>query len=106
MSSELPAPSPSHDLRDGSDVEVRVDDELVGTLHAPVDDGAGAVREVALIDERALRRLFARGTVHVLRFRALASRFAGGLCLYGRERANPEGGAAPEASEIVVTLER
>lgn len=94
ISSELPGTGDGQDPRDSSDVEVSVDDQLIGTVRAKPDDGIGATVRVELVDARLLSRLFAKARTHTLRFSALESPFAGGLCIYGRQQTAIE---APEA---------
>ncbi|MFT3923502.1 MAG: cellulase family glycosylhydrolase [Myxococcales bacterium] len=84
ISSELPGAGDGLDPRDGSDVEVSLDGEVLGTVRARADDGLGEVVSVELEDARALRRIFVAGRRHTLRFRALPSDYAGGLCIYGK----------------------
>jgi mannan endo-1,4-beta-mannosidase len=83
ISSELPGAGDGQDTRDGSDVEISLDGELLGTVRARPDDGVGEVVRVELSDARALRRIFGRRGPHELRFTALPSSYAGGLCIYG-----------------------
>jgi mannan endo-1,4-beta-mannosidase len=83
LSSELPGAGTGRDPRDGSDVEVSLDDLVIGTVRAMPDDGFGEVVTVELHDARWLRRLFHGRQRHTLRLRALPSPYAGGLCIYG-----------------------
>ncbi len=85
ISSELPGWGDGQDPRDGSDVEVSLDGELLGTVRAKADDGLGEVVQVWVEDPKLLRRIFKNRRRHTLRFRALPSMYAGGLCIYGRE---------------------
>jgi mannan endo-1,4-beta-mannosidase len=87
ISSELPGSVPEADPRDGSDVEVSVDEEVIAIVRARTDDGAGELVRAELHDRRALTRLFATSRPHTLRFRALPSRYSGGLCIYGKATA-------------------
>jgi hypothetical protein len=106
ISSELPGAGDGSDARDGSDVELLIDHEVVGTVRAMPDDGRGQVARVELVDARLLRRLFGKGRQHSLRLRALPSPYAGGLCVYGRA---PSAQDAPDPGGLVhvrVTLER
>jgi hypothetical protein len=83
ISSELPGAGDGGDPRDATDVEISLDGELMGTVRAQPDDGLGAVVQVELSDQRALQRIFASARRHELRFTALPSAYAGGLCIYG-----------------------
>lgn len=82
VSSELPGAGAGQDFRDGSDIEISLDERVLGTVRAMPDDGHGRLVRVEVVDRFFLRRAFARRT-HTLRLRALPSRFAGGLCVYG-----------------------
>lgn len=84
ISSELPGYGPGDDPRDGSDVEISLDGEVLGVVWAKPDDGLGDVVRVQLSGPGLLKRLFAQNRRHVLRLRALPSRYAGGLCVYGK----------------------
>jgi mannan endo-1,4-beta-mannosidase len=106
ISSELPGADDGADPRDGSDVEVSLDDRVIATVRAKPDDGVGAVVEVELVDARLLARLFRAGRTHRLRLRALPSPFAGGLCVYGRDVHGPAQDAPALLSHVRVTLER
>ncbi len=118
ISSELPGAGDGSDARDGSDVELSIDDQLVGTVRAMPDDGRGQVVRVELVDARLLGRLFRKARKHTLRLRALASPYAGGLCVYGRERGTEPTAEAPgsareqkpeaaaELAHVRITLER
>lgn len=108
ISSELPGAEDGLDPRDGSDVELLVDDEVIATVRAKADDGVGAAISVELVDARLLARLFGKARVHRLRLRALPSPFAGGLCVYGRDpSAAREADVSPPAlSHVRITLER
>jgi mannan endo-1,4-beta-mannosidase len=106
ISSELPGADDGADPRDGSDVEISVDEQVIGTVRAKADDGVGAVVAVELVDGRLLARLFGKGRIHSLRLRALPSPYAGGLCVYGRDQSASVEAAAPALSQVRVTLER
>jgi hypothetical protein len=84
VSSELPGYGNGDDPRDGSDIEFRLDGELVGTVWAKPDDGRGDLVHVEVRDAHLLERLFRQSRRHVLELRALPSRYAGGLCIYGK----------------------
>jgi hypothetical protein len=110
ISSELPGAGDGNDTRDGSDVELSVDRQVIGTVRAVPDDGLGTVVRVELVDARILSRLFGgKARAHTLRLRALPSSFAGGLCVYGRElgAATDAAERAPEGlSHVRITLQR
>jgi hypothetical protein len=84
ISSELPGAGAGVDPRDGNDIEISLDDEVIGTVWAKPDDGLGEVVHVELSDEVVVERLFRKSKRHVLTLRALPSRYAGGLCVYGK----------------------
>jgi len=93
ISSELPGYALVPDPRDGSDIQIELDGEVIATVRARPDDGLGEVVRVEWVDARSLRR-FAKRRLHTLRLVALPSRYAGGLCLYGKPT-----GALPVAPE-------
>ena len=84
ISSELPGAGDGLDARDGTDVEILLDGEVLGTVRARPDDGLGELVSVEFQDRHALRRIFGSARRHTLRFRALPSNYAGGLCIYGK----------------------
>ena len=102
LSSELPGVGAGRDPRDGSDIEVSVDGELVATVRAKPDDGSGDVIRAELTDQRALRKVFGKLGRHALHFRALPSRYAGGLCIYGAPTGNAP--LAPEAARDLTAI--
>jgi predicted transcriptional regulator len=83
ISSELPGHGVDTDARDGSDVQVLLDDIPLGVWRAPPDDGLGEVLSLDITDPALLVRIFRRRH-HRLTLRALPSQHAGGLCIYGR----------------------
>ncbi len=99
ISSELPGFSLVPDPRDGSDIQFELDGEVIATVRARPDDGLGELVSVEWVDVRSLRR-FAKRRLHTLRLVALPSRYAGGLCLYGKPT-----GALPVAPESKRDLE-
>src|SRR6185295_11462752 len=101
VSSELPGEDAGHDFRDGSDIEILLDDTSLGTVRAVPDDGRGAVVRVELVDPFLLERLFA-AREHRLRLRALPSSYAGGLCVYGASPRSEQGAL----KHVRVVLER
>lgn len=88
LSSELPGFEPELDPRDGSDVEVQLDGEVLGVVRAMPDDGFGELVRIEWPETARLRRLLARTKRHSLRFIALPSSYAGGLCIYGKPTHN------------------
>src|SRR5690606_31551326 len=104
LSSELPGHGDGADPRDGSDVEISVDGEVIGTVRAHPDDAGGERVRVALHDARALRKIFGATRRHVLRFRALPSHYAGGLCIYGKPTGTGQVEAADKLQTIRITL--
>lgn len=85
ISSELPGFGDGQDPRDGSDIEISLDGEVLGTARAKPDDGVGDLVSLTLDDPAVLRRIFSRARRHTLRFEAKPSEYAGGLCIYGKE---------------------
>lgn len=83
-SSELPGAGVGRDARDGSRVLVFVDDELLGVMDVPPDDGIGRVVSLEVPIDEALAGVFGRPRVHTLRFEVEDDDDAHGLCLYGR----------------------
>lgn len=79
-SSELPGPGLGAVESDTSEVVIRIDGIEMGRAHLPVDDGFGAVIELASEDQALLRAL-RRGT-HTLEL-AIEEDDAPGLCIYG-----------------------
>ncbi len=84
ISSELPGAGSGTDPRDGNDIEIALDGEVIGTVWAKPDDGLGDLVHVELSDEVLVERLFRKSRRHVLTLRSLPSRYAGGLCVYGK----------------------
>jgi mannan endo-1,4-beta-mannosidase len=84
VSSELPGYGSGDDPRDGSDIEFSLNGEVLGTVWAKPDDGLGDLVHIEVRDADLLERLFRKGRRHVLKLRALPSRYAGGLCVYGK----------------------
>ncbi len=84
ISSELPGYGLGKDARDGSDIEIQLDGRVIAAVRAKPDDGLGELIRVQWDDARALRQVFRGSTSHTLRFVALPSRYAGGLCVYGK----------------------
>ena len=70
VSSELPGVGPGEDLRDGSDVEILLDDQVLGTVRAKPDDGRGEIVRVEVTDPFLLKRLFATQAAHAALSRA------------------------------------
>ncbi len=85
MSSELPGFGDGQDPRDESEIEIALDGQVLGTVRAKADDGFGDIVQLSIGEPTLLRRLFTPKRRHTLRFTALPSPYAGGLCLYGRE---------------------
>lgn len=106
ISSELPGQGDGNDPRDGSDVEISVDGQSLGIVRAIPDDGLGQRVRVELTDARTLRRIFGTRRVHTLRFAALPSAYAGGLCIYGKPTSNGPGAqeAVPGPHSVRITL--
>ncbi len=84
ISSELPGAGLGQDARDGSDIDIQLDGRVIGTVRAKPDDGLGELIRVQWDDPSGLRKIFRANTTHTLRFVALPSRYAGGLCVYGK----------------------
>jgi hypothetical protein len=95
VSSELPGAGSGNDPRDGNDIEIALDGEVIGTVWAKPDDGLGDVVHVELSDSVVVERLFRKTRRHVLTLRSLPSRYAGGLCVYGK----PTGRVALEPNQ-------
>jgi mannan endo-1,4-beta-mannosidase len=76
-SSELPGPGIGARETDGSHVEIAIDDQLVGSLDVPPDDGIGHRVETTITTS------LAAGTTHTLTLRVPDDDDARGLCLYG-----------------------
>ena len=77
-----------------------VDDEDVGEIDLPPDDGIGRWVELAIDDAELLARLFARPrSRHSLRLEVVPGVGAEGLCLYGAAT-----GTVPLAPEIASEL--
>lgn len=81
-SSELPGRGEGATERDGSHVEILLDDQLAGALDVPPDDGIG--RRV----ETSLPMQLAPGRTHTLTLRVPDDDDARGLCLYGAATGN------------------
>ncbi len=82
ISSELPGYGLGQDARDGRDIQIEIDGHVIGTVRAKPDDGLGELVRVRTDEPKLLRAIF-RNNTHSLRFVALPTRYAGGLCVYG-----------------------
>ncbi len=94
-SSELPGRGTGATPEDGARVRVWIDEEVVGAIDVPADDGLGRRVELVMSDRELLQRLFGRPhRTHELRLEVVPGHGAEGLCLYGeatgREAIDPE----------------
>lgn len=109
-SSELPGNGEGATADDGSRVRVWIDEEVVGQIDLPADDGLGRRVALEIGDTELLRRLFAGpGRTHELRIEVVPGHGAEGICLYGeatgREMMAPEiARELPGAIELIAIM--
>lgn len=82
ISSELPGAGEGATPADTSTIDVRIDDVVIGTVTAPVDDGIGRIVELVVDDAALLASAFARPGAHSLVLVAHDEPGAGGLAVY------------------------
>lgn len=104
LSSELDGRGLGARPSDTSEVQVAIDDVDVGSVVAPVDDGAGRPVTIVVDDDALLDRIFAaRGRVHALVLSTRSRPGAGGLCVYGAVSAEATS-VVPDAVERATAL--
>lgn len=82
-SSELPGRGEGARAEDGSRVLVSIDDELLGGIDVPPDDGTGRVVDLEIPVDPELGAALAARRTHLLRFEVEDDDRAHGLCFYG-----------------------